>query len=106
MGDSDLIIGQAQGKWETRDVKLIPYKQHMEDLSKWFKSVEFRQWHEKFSFALLRYRTIVRTSAGATPYLLVYGTEVVIPVEVEIPSLRIIVETEIEDNEWVKTRLE
>ncbi|XP_070002700.1 uncharacterized protein [Nicotiana sylvestris] len=43
---------------------------------------------------------------GATPYLLVYGTEVVIPAEVEIHSLRIIVEAEIEDNEWVKTLLE
>ncbi|XP_070008764.1 uncharacterized protein [Nicotiana sylvestris] len=57
-------------------------------------------------FALLGYHTIVRTSVGATPYLLVYGTEAVIPVEVEISSLRIIVEAEIEDDEWVKTRLE
>ncbi|XP_070040164.1 uncharacterized protein [Nicotiana tomentosiformis] len=32
MGDSDLIIRQAQGKWETRDIKLIPYKQHVENL--------------------------------------------------------------------------
>nr|XP_009797171.1 PREDICTED: uncharacterized protein LOC104243646 [Nicotiana sylvestris] len=48
----------------------------------------------------------VSTSVGATPYLLVYGTEVVIPTEVEIPSLRIIVEAEIEDSEWIKTRLE
>ncbi|XP_015162895.1 uncharacterized protein [Solanum tuberosum] len=62
-----------------------------------------RQWHEKLPFALLGYRTIVRTSIGATPYLLVYGTEAVIPAEVQIPSLRIIVEAEIEDTEWVKT---
>ncbi|XP_070021766.1 uncharacterized protein [Nicotiana sylvestris] len=41
MGDSDLIIRQAQGEWETWDVKLIPYRQHVEDLSKRFKSVEF-----------------------------------------------------------------
>jgi len=58
------------------------------------------------SFALLGYRTTARTSIGATPYLLVYGTEAVIPAEVEIPSLRIIVEAEIEDSEWVKTHLE
>ncbi|XP_049382752.1 uncharacterized protein LOC125847088 [Solanum stenotomum] len=58
---------------------------------------------EKLPFALLGYRTIVSTSIGATLYLLVYGTEVVIPAEVKIPSLRIIVETEIEDTEWVKT---
>ncbi|XP_070025432.1 uncharacterized protein [Nicotiana sylvestris] len=42
MGDSDLIIRQAQGEWETRDIKLLPYRQHVEDLSKWFKSIEFR----------------------------------------------------------------
>ncbi|XP_070010751.1 uncharacterized protein [Nicotiana sylvestris] len=65
-----------------------------------------RQWHEKLPFALLGYRTSVRTSVEAIPYLLVYGTEAIIPAEVEIPSLRIIVEAEIEDSEWVKTRLE
>ncbi|XP_070015185.1 uncharacterized protein [Nicotiana sylvestris] len=58
-----------------------------------------RQWHEKLPFALLGYRTTVRTSVGAMPYLLVYGTEAVIPAEVEIPSLQIIVEAEIEDSE-------
>ncbi|KAF3654667.1 hypothetical protein FXO38_15029 [Capsicum annuum] len=52
------------------------------------------------------YRTTVRTSTGANPYLLVYGKEVVIPAEVEIPSRRVIVEAEIDDDEWVKTRLE
>ncbi|XP_060194913.1 uncharacterized protein LOC132624104 [Lycium barbarum] len=61
-----------------------------------------RQWQEKLPFALFGYRT----SVGATPYLLVYGTEAVIPAEVEIPSLRIIVEAEIDDTEWVKSRLE
>ncbi|XP_070014241.1 uncharacterized protein [Nicotiana sylvestris] len=65
-----------------------------------------RQWHEKLPFALLGYRTTVRTSVGATPYLLVYGIEAVIPAEVEIPSLQIIVEVEIENSEWVKARLE
>ncbi|XP_070019321.1 uncharacterized protein [Nicotiana sylvestris] len=64
------------------------------------------QWHEKLLFALLGYRMTVRTYVGATPYLLVYGTEAVIPTEVKIPSLRIIVESEIEDTEWVKTQLE
>ncbi|XP_070015282.1 uncharacterized protein [Nicotiana sylvestris] len=64
------------------------------------------QWHEKLPFALLGYRTTIRTSVGATPYLLVYGTEAVIPAEVEIPSIQIVVEAEIDDDEWVKTRLE
>ncbi|XP_070017499.1 uncharacterized protein [Nicotiana sylvestris] len=62
-----------------------------------------KQWHEKLSFALLGYHTIVRTSTGATPYMLVYGTEAVIPAEVEIPSLRIIQEAKLDDGEWVKS---
>ncbi|XP_047259313.1 uncharacterized protein LOC124891646, partial [Capsicum annuum] len=65
-----------------------------------------RQWHGKLPFALLGYRTTIRTSTGVTPYLLVYGTEAVIPAEVKIPSLRIISEAEIDDTEWVKSRLE
>nr|XP_009625335.1 uncharacterized protein LOC104116222 [Nicotiana tomentosiformis] len=42
------------------------------------------------------------TSNGETPYLLVYGTEAVIPAEVEIPSLRIIQEAELGDAEWAR----
>ena len=44
----------------------------------------YRDWHEKLPFALHAYRTGVRTSIGATPYSLVYGMEVVLPIEVEI----------------------
>ncbi|XP_019257666.1 PREDICTED: uncharacterized protein LOC109235872 [Nicotiana attenuata] len=66
----------------------------------------YRHWHEKLPFALLRYRTTVRTSTGATPYLLVYGTEAVLPVEVEIPSLRVIQEAKLSNAEWVKNRYE
>ncbi|XP_070022699.1 uncharacterized protein [Nicotiana sylvestris] len=46
------------------------------------------------------------TSTGATPYLLVYGTEAVIPAEIEIPSLRIIREAECSDEEWIRSRYE
>ncbi|XP_070024991.1 uncharacterized protein [Nicotiana sylvestris] len=38
--------------------------------------------------------------------MLVYSTEAVIPVEVEIPSLRIMQEVELDDAEWVKCRYE
>uniref|UniRef100_A0A1U7XRX5 Uncharacterized protein LOC104237257 n=1 Tax=Nicotiana sylvestris TaxID=4096 RepID=A0A1U7XRX5_NICSY len=54
-----------------------------------------KQWHEKLPLALLGYRTKVLTSTGATPNMLVYGTEVVIPAEFEMPSLRIIQEVEL-----------
>nr|XP_016451706.1 PREDICTED: uncharacterized protein LOC107776337 [Nicotiana tabacum] len=56
--------------------------------------------HEKLPFALLGYRTTVRISTGATPYLMVYGTEAILPVEVEISSLRVIQEAELSNAEW------
>ncbi|XP_070021930.1 uncharacterized protein [Nicotiana sylvestris] len=46
------------------------------------------------------------TETWATHYLLVYGTEALIPAEIEIPSLRIVAKADIDDVEWVKTRLE
>ncbi|XP_070028987.1 uncharacterized protein [Nicotiana sylvestris] len=65
-----------------------------------------KQWHKKLPFALLGYRTMVRTSTRETPYMLVYSTEAVIPAEVEIPSLRIIQEAKISDVEWIRSRYE
>ncbi|XP_060210602.1 uncharacterized protein LOC132637548 [Lycium barbarum] len=61
----------------------------------------YKNWHEQMPYVLLGYRTTTRMSTGATPYLFVYGTEAVIPAEVEIPSLRIIQEAELDDAEWV-----
>ncbi|XP_022751298.1 uncharacterized protein LOC111299998 [Durio zibethinus] len=66
----------------------------------------YKDWHEKLSFALHAYRTSVRTSTGATPFSLVYGMEAVLPVEVEIPSLRVLMEVELEEAEWVRNRYE
>ncbi|XP_055826299.1 uncharacterized protein LOC129894651 [Solanum dulcamara] len=63
-------------------------------------------WHEMLPYALLGYRTTVRTSIGATPYFLVYGTEAIIPAEVEIPSLRIIQEAKLSNADWVRNRIE
>ena len=59
----------------------------------------YKCWHENFPYALLGYHTTIRTSTGATPYLLVYGIEAVIPTEVEIPCLRIIQEAGLSDAE-------
>ncbi|XP_027769558.1 uncharacterized protein LOC114075256 [Solanum pennellii] len=66
----------------------------------------YKCWHENLPYALLGYCTTIRTSIGVTPYLLVYGTEAVIPAEVEIPSLRIIHEARLSDAEWVRDRYE
>ncbi|RVW78461.1 hypothetical protein CK203_050488 [Vitis vinifera] len=48
-----------------------------------------QDWSEKLPFALWAYRTSFRTSTGATPYSLVYDMEAVLPVEIEMGSLRV-----------------
>ena len=71
------------------------------------KAIEtYKNWHEKLPFALHAYRTGVRTSTGATPYSLIYGMEAVLPIKVEIPSLRVLREVELEEVEWVQARYE
>ena len=62
--------------------------------------VSYKDWHEMLPFALHGYRTSVRTSTGATPFSLVYGMEVVLPFEVEVPSLRIPAESGLKESEW------
>jgi len=66
--------------------------------------VTYKDWHEMLPFSLHGYRTSVRTSTGATPFSLVYGMEAVLPFEVEIPSLRVLMETKLEEAEWVQAR--
>ncbi|RVW63057.1 hypothetical protein CK203_063226 [Vitis vinifera] len=48
-----------------------------------------QDWLEKLPFALWAYQTSFRTSTRATPYFLVYGMEAVLPVEIEMGSLRV-----------------
>ena len=55
-------------------------------------------------FAQQGFKTSVHTSTGVTPFSLVYGTNVVLPVEVEIPSLKVLMETKLDEAEWVQTR--
>ncbi|PKI36614.1 hypothetical protein CRG98_042995 [Punica granatum] len=69
-------------------------------------TVNYKDWHEMLPYALLAYQTSIRTSTGATPYSLVYGTEAVLPIEVEISSMRILAEAELAEAEWAKQRYE
>ncbi|RDX89268.1 hypothetical protein CR513_29023, partial [Mucuna pruriens] len=59
--------------------------------------VTYKDWQEMLPFTLHGYRTSVYTSIGAIPYSLV-----VLPIEVEIPSLRVLVESKLEKAEWVQ----
>ena len=61
-----------------------------------------RDWLEKSHFALLAYRTSFRTSIGPTPYFLVYGMEIVLPIEIEMGSLRVALEQQIPKADWAQ----
>ena len=54
----------------------------------------YKDWHKTLPFALHVYHTAIRTLIGATLYTLVYRMEAVMPLEVENPSLRVLVDSE------------
>ena len=65
------------------------------------KMVEtYQDWPDKLPFALWGYRTSTRTSTGVTLYSLVYGMEAVLPIEIEVPSLRVLAECQIAEADW------
>jgi transposase InsO family protein len=49
-------------------------------------------WHHIFFSALWYYRTVVKTTTGFTPFHLVHGVEDTLPIECEIPTLRMAIE--------------
>ena len=62
-------------------------------------------WHERIGEALWAYRITFRTPTQATPYSLVY-VEAVLPLEREIPSLRIAIQEGLTEEENAKLRLQ
>ena len=110
------MVTEACVRFKIKHHKSVPYRPKMngavEMANKNVKKIiakaikTYKDWHEKLSFALYAYRTEVRTSTRATPYSLVYGMEAVLPIEVKIPSLRVLREIELEEAEWVQARYE
>ena len=68
--------------------------------------VTYKDWAEKLSFALWGYRTSIRALIGAIPYSLVYRSKMILRVEMEIQSLRVLVETKVLEEDWMKERYE
>ena len=66
----------------------------------------YKDWHQKLPFALHAYQTSIRTSTRATPFSLVYRMEAILPIEVEIPSLQVLMEAKLEEPEWVQAQYE
>ena len=58
----------------------------------WMVGKHKSNWHVKLFSALWAYQTSAKTAMGFTPFQLVYGLEAVLPIECEIPSLRLTIE--------------
>ncbi|KAL0448745.1 UNVERIFIED_CONTAM: hypothetical protein Slati_1430900 [Sesamum latifolium] len=65
-----------------------------------------RNWTEELTSVLWAYRTTPRGSTGESPFILVYGTEAIIPAELGIPSHRIMHFSEDHNNELLKENLD
>ena len=69
-------------------------------------SISKRDCDEKLGESLWAYRTTVRTPTGTMTYSLVYGCEVILPLEIQIPSLRIALATGMTTEESHRRHLE
>lgn len=65
-----------------------------------------RDWHDRLYEALWAYRVTVCTPTQSTPYSLVFGTEAVLPLEIELPALRVAVHDELTQDEQVHLRFQ
>ncbi|KAK1683211.1 hypothetical protein QYE76_044059 [Lolium multiflorum] len=63
-----------------------------------------RDWPDRLYEALWAYRATVRTPTQATPYSLVYGSEAVLPLEIQLPSLRVAIHEELTQDEQIQLR--
>jgi transposase InsO family protein len=65
-----------------------------------------RKWHEKLPEALWAHRTSRHRATKVTPFELVYGQEVVLPVEVSLQNLRITVQDYLSAKEYTELMMD
>ncbi|GJR36417.1 reverse transcriptase domain-containing protein [Tanacetum coccineum] len=65
-----------------------------------------KKWMEEISHVLWAHRTMVKSSNGDTPFSLTYGTEVVIPTEIRMPTFRTVEVDMAKNDEALKINLE
>ncbi|KAG9442458.1 hypothetical protein H6P81_018312 [Aristolochia fimbriata] len=64
-----------------------------------------KSWDENLGESLWPYKITFQTPTQSTPYLLVYGTEAVLPLEVQLPSLRMAIREGLTIEECAQLRL-
>jgi hypothetical protein len=62
-------------------------------------------WDSKLLNALWAYRTAYKVTTKFTPFQLVYGQEAILPIELELPSLRIALEERLDEPTSLEVRI-
>ncbi|GJS22100.1 reverse transcriptase domain-containing protein [Tanacetum coccineum] len=65
-----------------------------------------KNWMEELPHVLWAHRTMIKSSNGDTPFLLTYGTKVVIPAEIGMPTLRTAEVDLVQNNEALEINLD
>ncbi|KAG9446452.1 hypothetical protein H6P81_012580 [Aristolochia fimbriata] len=65
-----------------------------------------KDWHERLGEALWAYRITFLTPTESTLYSLVYGVEAVLPLEIQIPSLRVALREGLTEEENIRLHLQ
>ncbi|XP_012453522.1 uncharacterized protein LOC105775558 [Gossypium raimondii] len=104
--DGEILYKRGNDQVLLRCVDAVEAKKILEEVYEGKMTETYKDWHEKLPFALLAYRTSVRTSTRATPFSLVYEMEAMLPIEVEIPSLQVLAKLRLEEAEWIQSRYE
>ncbi|KAI5444311.1 hypothetical protein KIW84_012808 [Lathyrus oleraceus] len=74
---------------------------------KWVKAASYANVIKQVVVRFIKNQIICRYGVPrATPFSLVYGIEAVLSVEVEIPSLRVLMKAKLNEAEWCQTRFD
>ncbi|GKB71364.1 reverse transcriptase domain-containing protein [Tanacetum coccineum] len=65
-----------------------------------------KNWIEELPHVLWAHRTMIKSSHGDTPFSLTYGTEAIIPAEIEMPTYRTTVVDIVHNNEELRLNLD
>ena len=94
------LIKKMTDKFQIQHRKTIPYHPQESGSIEYFNNVldhtltkscnkNHYDWDHKISAVLWDYHMTCKNLTGHTPFILVYGKEVVMPIEYIVPSLRI-----------------
>ena len=90
---------QSNGQTEATNKTLLTTLKKRLELAKW-------KWVGELPKVLWAYRTTPRRPIGNTPFVLAYGMDVVIPMEISLPTIRTVVRGQKDENLELKRNLD